>query len=357
LRLAACGFLLCAACAHAPPPVERPEREIKLDPVVVTAAPRKIPVEGKSDVQLFDDGSVLFRAGDFAEAAQHFDYLFSRFPNSPQVNPALYNAGLAHERLLHFTEALDRFIELSKRAPDGEYAVDAAFHAALAEYKLGKKQEAAERLSALAGRPGLPPQRKGEALIQIAVCRFELGARSEAERLLRQALQIFDKELSGGGVDPALPAQAEFWIGETYRSYFRDAPIDPQTMDEAALAAAMETKAQFLLSAQGHYLRAIRRGEGEWATAAGFRIGELYEAFHDSLVNAPLPKGLDAEQAGAYRRALRERVRVLVSKAIQIYEQTLSNARRVGAQNDYVDKAQEALERVKKLLLADEPSL
>jgi hypothetical protein len=40
-----------------------------------------------------------------------------------------------------------------------------------------------------------------------------------------------------------------------------------------------------------------------------------------------------------------------VAKAIRIYEQTLSTAQRAGARNPYVDKTEQALERLRKLLL------
>ena len=344
LRLAACGFL-AAACAHAPP-----RQKIELDPIVITAG-KEAPVV-KSAEQLFDDGGVYFRAGHFAKSAEQFDNLITEFPGSPQTLPALYNAGLAHERLDHWQEALDRFTAVIGRDPQGKDELDAQLHAATAEYRLGKKLQAALRLHAVAERPGLPAQRKGEALEQEAVCRVELGARSEGERLLREALQSF-----GDDAAPELLGKAEFWLGEIYRGYFLESPLDPATMDEKKLEDAMEAKAQFLLSAQGHYLRAIRRGEGEWATAAGFRIGELYESFHDALLNAPLPKGLDQEQIAEYRRQLRERVRVLIGKSIRIYEQTLDTAQRTSASSEYVAKARAALERVRRLLVSDQPTL
>ena len=321
-RLIALALLGAAACAHraaapdaaARDPAGVAQRRIVLDPIVVTAGKPDDPaIETKTDLQLFDDGAVYFRNGDFTRAAAHFDRIVSAFPRSPQYLVALYNAGLSHERLGHFTEALDRFEVVLKRSPAGGDAVDATFHAALAEYRLGRLPAAAQRLHALSEQPGLAPQRKGEALMQEGVCRFESGARSEGEHLFRAAIAVFEKELGSGEVDSALPAQAEFWLGEVYRSYFRDAQLDPTTMDEKKLTAAMETKAEFLLSAQGHYLRSIRKGNGEWATASGFRIGELYEAFHDQLLGAPLPAGLDEEQAQLYRDELRNKVRVLMT--------------------------------------------
>jgi tetratricopeptide (TPR) repeat protein len=315
--------------------------------MVITAGPPGQVALGEMDeATLFDVGTRAFQGGEFEKAAQHFDRLWSSFPASENLAPALWNAGLSQERLGRFSEALERFERYLrlKDEPDGQ------FHAALAEYKLGRLDDAARRLHRLAERPGLPVLRKADALLQEGVCRIESGARSEGEGLVRAALDVYEHDKEER-VDPALPAQAEFWLGESYRGAFRQQKLDPSSMDEKALGDALELKAQLLLSAQGTYLRCIRRGDGEWATAAGYRIGELYEEFHDELLGAPLPKGLTEEQRALYQAELRKKVRNLIGKAIQIYEQTLSTAQRVGARNAYVEKTGQALERLRNLLL------
>jgi hypothetical protein len=38
---------------------------------------------------------------------------------------------------------------------------------------------------------------------------------------------LFDEPQSREAIDPSLPAQAEFWLGEVYRSYFAEVPLDP----------------------------------------------------------------------------------------------------------------------------------
>ena len=338
---AVCLLVFCCACAHAG---AQPPRHLDIaEPLIITAGPpSQIALSDQDEATLFDSGSRAFSAGHYDDAALHFDRLVGSFPSSSLRLPALYNSALSFERLSRWEEALQRFDSylLLKDEPDAQ------FHAALAEYKLARLDLAASRLAVLAARPGLPKPRRVEALVQEGVCKVEGSARGEGERLLRQALELVDDD-----TDPALTAQAEFWIGEIYRSYFREAALDPQNMDPQKLADAIEGKAQFLLSAQGHYLRAIRRGEGEWATASGFRIGELYEQFHDQLVDAPLPRDLTASEGAVYREELHKKVRVLIGKAIRIYEQTLSTAQRVGAQNSYVTKTEEALERLRKLLL------
>jgi len=228
--------------------------------------------------------------------------------------------------------------------------VAAEFRIAKEEHDSGKIAEAARRLHDLAARPGLPVLQRASALVQESVCRIESGSRAEGEILLRAALELYANDRDEP-VDPALPAQAEFWLGEAFRAAFREEKLDPSAMDAQALASALEQKAQFLLSAQGHFLRCIRRGDGEWATAAGYRIGEMYEELYAEMSSAPPPHGLDQDQRALYQGELRGKVKNLVAKAIRMYEETLEVAQRTGATNDYVQKTAEALERMRKLLL------
>jgi hypothetical protein len=82
-------------------------------------------------------------------------------------------------------------------------------------------------------------------------------------------------------------------------------------------------------------------------------VGELYEALRAELLDAPLPADLGEEEARLYRTELEEEVRVLVSKAITAYEETLSAARRAAVEGDFVTQAGEALERMRRLLAED----
>ncbi|HUJ24499.1 MAG TPA: tetratricopeptide repeat protein [Myxococcales bacterium] len=337
------------ACAHG---AQQPQRvEIISEPTVITAGPPElVPLGEMDDATLFDAGTRAFQGGEFEKAAQYFDRLWESFPESPNRVPALWNAALSEERLGRSGEALQRFDEYIKFKDEPE----AQLHAALAEHELRRLDDAAARLHKLAERPGLALLTKASALMQEGVCRIEGGARADGEVVLRQALEIYEDVAHEEPVDPSLPAQAEFWLGEAYRGSFHAVRLDPSAMDEKALGDALETKAEFLLSAQGHYLRCIRRGDGEWATAAGFRIGELYEALHDELLGAPLPPGLTDEQRALYQSELRKKVRDLVQKAIRVYEETLSVAQRTGASSAYVQKTQAALDRMRALLLGND---
>jgi hypothetical protein len=150
--------------------------------------------------------------------------------------------------------------------------------------------------------------------------------------------------------------KAEFFMGEIYRVYFSAVQLDPATGDIEELGKQLEEKAEELLSAQGHYLRAVRTGSPHWATGAGYRIGALYEELYNALINAPVPKELDAEASQIYREELKRRIRVLVTKAINIYDETLAAADRIGEDSPFVSQTKESLDRMKAILLAEPPA-
>ncbi len=324
------------------------------DPVVVTAGgPEDRDLAQLNDEELFALGASAFAAGDFEKAARCFGRLADVYPGSEHRAAALYNAGLAFERLERFQEALERFQPLSDPERGHGDALEASFRVAECLYHLSRFDKAAALLASIAARSDLKPQERLQAKVHRGVCLVEGGDLEGGEGVLREAVGFWMEKRDTERLDEYFPAQAEYYLGEIFREHFEKVSLDPD-VGEPKLRKELEYKCDLLLSAQGHYLRAIRVGEGEWATASGFRVGALYEALYDALVAAKVPAGFDAEQAQVYREELRKRIRVLVSKAMDIYERTLEAAERLGAQNPYVGRARQSLERMKQILLEGE---
>lgn len=331
---------------------ETPRQQVQFDPVTVTA---DLELASLNDEELFAGGTSAFAANDFAKAARYFGRLADFHPQSKHREEALYNAGLSHERLEQWDEAYLRFSELADAEKGTGDALDAAFRLAETQYHLERFSEAAKVLATIAGRTDLPVGKRLEAQVQQGVCELELGQTEKSEKTLRQAVSTYDALQDKDEVEDYFPAQAHFFIGEIYRQHYDGVKLDPAKGSDA-LANDLNYKAELLLSAQGNYLRAIRVGNGHWATAAGARIGELYENLYEHLVSSPAPAELDAEEAVIYREELRKKVRVLLTKSINIYERTLEAAERIGSQNAFVDKTRQSLEKMKALLLADTES-
>ena len=356
----------CAAaglpCAGAATPTTTPAApttpaDLAYEPEHVLVTPLDLELAGKNDEELFAIGQAAFSAGDLPRAAAAFGRLADLFPSSRHEATALYDAGLAHQRLEQWPQAQARFERLVKRY-DGPDAVEAAFKLAECRYHQADLPAARDLLDALARRTDLGSGEHLRALAQRGIVELELGQTEQAEQTLRLAVSTWKQASETERLDDYYPSQAQFYLGEVYRAHFLAVRLDPSTGGEERLAQDLEDKASLLLSAQGHYLRAIRMGHPDWAVAAGFRIGELYDALHAALVEAPLPPGLDAEETAAYRDELKRKVRVLVTKAITIYEQTLAVAGRSRLENNrFVAETQASLDRMKKALLEVPPDL
>jgi tetratricopeptide (TPR) repeat protein len=357
---------LLAGCATARPPAACPTcsdpgapatasgpsgpATLAYEPQQVVVTPADLELVGKNDEELFAIGQAAFAERDFARASAAFDRLVVLHPGSRRAATALYNGGVAHERLEQWRVALERFQAMTRQFT-GPDALEASFRIAECHYHLDELGEAAAVLGKLAARTDLPPGEQIRALTQLGIIELEQGRPDDAEPHLRLAVSAWKSGSEQERLDDYFPCQAQYYLGEVYRAHFGAVRLDPSRRDEVQLSKDLENKASLLLSAQGHYLRAIRMGNSDWAVASGYRIGELYDALHAALVDAPLPAGLDAEQAEAYRVELKRKVRVLVVKAITIYEQTLAVAGRTRIENNrFVAETQASLDRMKQAL-------
>ena len=356
LCLAAAALLLAPSCASTRAARgSAPTAEVlQFDPLVVTAGGKEeMELAGLNDEELFALGTSTFASEDYEKAARCFGRLVDTFPASPHRAQAAFNAGLSLERLSKFAEALERFKPLADPAKGTGDALDAAFRVAECQYHLDQYAPAIEVLAVIAERVDVPAQDRLQAKVHKGICQLEDGQLDAAEVSLRDALNYWADKKDAERLDEYFPGQAQFFLGEIYRVFYERVDLDPE-QGEDKLSKDLETKCEMLLSAQGHFLRAIRIGDGQWATAAGFRIGALYESLYDAMLHAKVPPGLDEDQQKIYREELRKKVRVLVTKAMSIYERTLAAAERIGAENPFIAKTRESLDRLKLILL--EPS-
>ena len=345
--------LAAAACATPRRPAADSPPAIAFPPEEVKVGQLDLELEGKNDEELFAIGTAAYGASEWARAAAAFARIADLFPSSRHEAAALFNAGLAYERLEEWRLGLERFRTLERKY-EGPDAIEAAFRVAECLYHLRELADARAALDALSRRPGLAPGDRVRALAQRGIVELEDGKTEEAEKTLRLALGTYQAATEEERLDDRFASQAQFYLGEVYREWFRALPLDPSAGDEERLRRDLEHKAEMLLSAQGHYLRAIRMGNDRWAVASGYRIGELYDELRGQLLDAPLPPGLDEEHAAAYRTELRRQVRVLATKAIAAYELTLQRASRSGVDDiRFLADAQASLDRLKQAIAED----
>ena len=342
-----------------PPAASVPQR-VEMPGMVVRAGPDPIVGLETYDAEvLMDLGAEQFQAEAYDEAIRVYRKLLKEFPKASVVPLARYNSGLAFERLEEWKAASTQFQAIVKDFPQASVSNDAYFSLARAYGKLEDWpavvqtfREARENIRPLEAMDEL------EARVGTGVGLFMQDNFISAEREFQRAVRFYEDHEQR----EILPAdyfvgQARFYLGEMAAREFENVRFSapPASSSEDVwlkkVRDELELKCERLLRAQTHLIRAIRVGHRGWATAAGFRIGSLYEHLFDALVAAPVPPDLGPEVAEVYQEELRSRVEILVKKAIQIYEANRAMAQRVGERNEWVDRTNVALERMKKRYL------
>ena len=337
------------ATVEKPPPP--PDRTIHLDPVVVTGDRAQAAISDLNDAELYAIGQAAFGGGDNAKAALYFARLADYFPASTYRPEALFKTGTLLERMKDYAGALTRFLAAAKAYGATVDGGDAQFKAADEYYFLGQYDQAIAILESLATAPYVTGVRQAEADTKRAICLYSAGRLDDAERLLHTTVKEIQDDLKGNTPDGYLPSQALFYLAEIVRQHYLEAKLDAVNRTQPQLLDDLEKKCELLLAAQGYYLRCMRVGHPEWATASGYRVGELYQTLYEQLTALTPSTTFTAEELAAYRKVLRDRIRVLISKAITAYELTLSTAERVGARSPFVQQTQEHLDKMKSLML------
>src|SRR3990167_4917446 len=84
--------------------------EVKFDEVVILG---DLDLEKLNDEELFAAGTSFYAAQDYTQAARYFGRICDFHQQSKHYRPALYNAGLALEKLKAWDDAWGRFSVLS----------------------------------------------------------------------------------------------------------------------------------------------------------------------------------------------------------------------------------------------------
>jgi hypothetical protein len=350
--------LLGLACAHRSPgrvAASVSDRTVRARPLAVKVTKKDLALAGLDDAALLAVGRNAVLDNDDSAALEAFGRLLE-VPASALRGPAAFEAGLLLARRARFDEARTWFSRaVALFGADSSEGLDARFRLADAAYFDGDRPTATAMLQALATHPSLTEGRRLEATVKAAVCLAESDRMDDAEAMFRDAVVRLSELPAQSRSDGALEGRARFQLAELLRRRFEAAPITPESAGYEPLVAQLEAKCRLLLEAQDLYLRCIRLGHPEWATAAGYRIGALYGSLHDQLVAARSPSSLSDEEASVYREELASRLSVLVDKAAATWEKTIATADRVGATNALVEQARSDLARLRTSVPRENP--
>lgn len=341
-------------------------RRVDFEPMKIvargTSAPAESGVIDGLDVydaqMLFDRGLDLSEGAQWRDAWLYFARVEQEFPESALRLPALFNQAIC---ALHLDEGeralalLDRYIASLPEGRDTTLRQRALLKRGQALHQLGRYREAAEIFDVLVVAE-LPRPLLIEATVDAGIAHFMDGDRITAEYRFMAARRVARE---GSDMERRQTrfflAQASFYLAEILRlDYveqrltFPDADALAQGIAlEDALGPQLEEKCQRLLRAQAAFTRTVREGHSGWASAAGFKVGEMYEHLHEELVRLPAPASLTDAQRALFQQLLADKVFVLLEKAIHVWQSTVDMATRTGEENLWIEQTRASLARVK----------
>jgi hypothetical protein len=183
-----------------------------------------------------------------------------------------------------------------------------------------------------------------EAHTRAGIMSLQLGQLKRAKDDFATAQALF-KRASGDEkkIGKAWAAQARYNEGELIFREYEKVTLD---VPPAKLEKALKQKSKLLSEAEKVYLSVVDYQDLKWATAALYRVAQIYDAFAESLVNASTPKGLSEDQAQAYRDTLDLYVVNIQNKAVELFTAGYTKAIQMQVYDEYTAKIREALGRL-----------
>ena len=321
---------------------------------------------------LFKNAEELSRQKKPSDAAERFESIYRRFPDSDVAQVSLYNAGQTYRNMGLEMKATSLFEELAGAYKKSDLASEALTTSVHILRALGAPVRAAEDSLALAGRSS--GDDRISALIQSADLFAEGQAFARAaslralavkeapepiERRSRQLLLMGENLDSAGMWVKALEkyveviriqkenplserlapdaARSQLHIAEESYSRYRKLRIEPP-LDKTTVR-----KRILLQEVIGNFVEAGKYNIAEVSTASNYYIGLALEEFKDSILNSPKPDGLTPQELEEYALLLQEKAYPFEEKALKAYRINVDRAVVLQILNPWIEKSYQRL--------------
>ncbi len=346
------SLLYSSSILAAPPANNTTKTKTKKSSTTLNLAPMLFHVEGnrvKSIEQLnlrelFKVASKAYDEKKYSLSIALYRRILKFFPLSRFRYAALYNLALSYEDNSQCNLAIPYYQQVLKLYPEKkQIALNAKFRIASCYNQLKKWKKAFQAYDQLL-QEALDPEDRIDALAYAGESLFHLKRYNEALPLLRLAVAIYLRTQRPKGIISYAAAMAQYYHARIFDLKFRQRLFH---LPQSRMKEDLEFKARNLLKALKLYIKTIQLRHADWALAAVYRIGEMYEQMYADMMAAPIPKDLTKEETAIYIDELRKKIKVLLKRALSIYKKGLILADRIGIKsNRWKTKSQQRFNAV-----------
>lgn len=275
---------------------------------------------------------------DKKQAAQTFEIAYKRYPKNEKTPSLLYNACLTYDEAKMTDEAIRCSRDLVRDYPKSTYALDAAFSIPMA-YQNAKKWDvaAAEYLNFIKMYTS-DKEKLIAAYIGAARAFMELKEFDKAMANYAKTLEAYDKYgLQIKNADPAIPAEAAFYLGENEFKKMEPIVLKGKEKDKAA---SIKQLVAILQKAMAQYSKSATYASEKWTFRATNKMGMLFVTMAAKIREQELT-GKKVEEQFAERIGIVQQLPSYYEQARPIFQKNIDLARDQGFYNADVISAEE----------------
>ncbi len=315
------------------PRTTRTQPVLRLGPMLFHVKQGKVKRVEQLDLkELYQVSAKLYQQKKYRTAIQLYKRILKYFPKSTYRYAALYNLGLAYENSKQYTKAIKTYRSFIQKHPKQKADVRHARFRMASCYEERKEWQQAFQIYDVLLQKDLSTDDRIDALAAAGRAMFKQKRYAQARPLLRLAVVLHTRrQKPKKPIISEAAAMAQYYRGRSLDLRFRRRKFN---LPVAQLKKDLDYKAGHLLKAQHQYFATVRLRHSDWALAAVYRIGEMYEKMYLDMMKAPYPKDLKPMEIRIYREELRKRVKILLDKALVAYRHNLQLAQRIGIANN-----------------------
>ncbi|HEX7839918.1 MAG TPA: tetratricopeptide repeat protein [Kofleriaceae bacterium] len=294
----------------------------------------------------FSAGQVYEKVIYYDRAAKAYELVWTRFRTGTKAADALYNAALLRQALGQNKEAIAHYAEYAKKFKERKDAPDVAFNIGVVYENAGDDGPAYAAFSDYARVYRSTGKRIVEAHTRAGRTALRLGQQKHAKEDFAAAQKIWKAATGKDKKDgTAWAAEARYYEGELIFREYEKVSLD---VKPALLEKTLKQKSKLLAESEKVYTQVIDYQDLKWATAALFRVGQVYDGFAEALATAASkpPASLTADQVQAYQDGINAYVVDIQDKAVTLYTAGYQKAIQMQVYDEYTAKIREALGRI-----------
>lgn len=275
---------------------------------------------------------------DKKTAAMTYEIAYKRYPKDERTPGYLYSACLSYDEAKMVDEAIRCNKDLVRDYPKSSYALDAAFSIPMA-YANGKKFDlAAKEYHNFIKMYNEDKEKLIAAYIGAARAYMELKDEKNAVADYDATLKNYDKYgLQIKNADPAVPAEAAFYLGEA--EYNKMAPIVIKGKDKDK-AKVIKQLVDILQKAMSQYSKSATYASEKWTFRATNKMGMLFVTMAEKIREQEL-NGKKEDERFAERIGIVQQLPSYYEQAQPIFKKNIDLARDQGFYNKDVVEAEE----------------